>query len=44
MKDFNIGDYLNEGQTIHIFSKRPFDGTQAPHRHDFIEIVYIRSG
>ena len=36
-------ELIKNGETLHIFS-RPTDETMDEHTHDFIEIVYVRSG
>ena len=43
MLTYRADKLIKNGETLHIFS-RPTDETMDEHTHDFIEIVYVRSG
>ncbi len=43
MREFRSDELIERGVTIHIF-RHVSDDVEAPHRHEFIEMVYILSG
>ncbi len=43
MKIYKKESYIEEGNTTHAFTHRR-DTSESVHTHDFIEIVYVRSG
>ena len=44
MRIYKTEDLIERGKSLHIFSSKSREGAMPPHTHDFIELVYVRSG
>ncbi len=44
MKIYKTEDLIERGKSLHIFSTDSCKSPTPPHTHDFIELIYIRSG
>ena len=44
MKIYKTEDLIEQGKSLHIFSSEQCDRVEPSHTHDFIELIYVRSG
>ena len=44
MKTYKKQDFIERGKSLHIFWEMRTDRSEAPHTHDFIELVYVKEG
>ena len=44
MKVYRTEELIEKGKSLHIFASKRCDRPEPTHIHDFIEIIYVKSG